>query len=56
MNKDVETTKDGILDAKRRLNYLLLNKNDSFLADNEIDIMYSLSKNEQIQKLFKQKT
>lgn len=43
--------KEEILEAKRKL-YSLLLKNG--LTDNEIDIMYLLSKDEQIQELLNQ--
>lgn len=47
--------KNEILEAKRRLYLLLLNKlnlDNIGLTDNEVDIMFLLSKDEQIQSLF----
>ena len=47
--------KEEILEAKRRLYLLLLNKpklDNRGLTDNEVDIMFLLSKDEQIQSLF----
>lgn len=44
--------KEEILEAKRRL-YSLLMKIDGYtITDNEIDILFLLSKDEQIQSLF----
>jgi len=37
-------------EAKRQLYHLLLNKSD--LTDNEVDLMYSLSIDKQIQEIF----
>lgn len=41
--------KEQILEAKRRLYLLLLNLDDHEISDNELEIMYVLSKDEQIQ-------
>ena len=44
--------KKEILEAKRRLYSLLLKLDNDKITDNELDIMLSLSKDEQIQDLF----
>lgn len=41
-----------ILEAKRRLFLLLMKLNEDTITDNEVDIMFLLSKDEQIQSLF----
>ena len=43
-----------ILEAKRNLYHLLLNRDNSEITENEWDIMYLLAKDEQIQSLLKQ--
>jgi len=43
--------KEEILEAKRRLYLLLLNKPNKDITDNEVDIMFMLSQDEQIQSL-----
>ena len=40
-----------LLDAKRKLYLLLLKKDINKLSNNEVDLMFLLSKDEQIQKL-----
>ena len=45
--------KEEILEAKRRLYLLLMKLNENTITDNEINIMFLLSKDEQIQSLFK---
>ncbi len=47
--------KEEILEAKRKLYSLLLKVNNDILTDNEVGLMMSLSKDEQIQSLFKNK-
>ena len=44
--------KEEILEAKRRLYLLLMKLNEDSITDNEVDIMFLLSKDEQIQSLF----
>ncbi len=44
-----------ILEAKRRLYLILLELGDEEMTDNEIAIMYILSKDKQIQSLLKSK-
>ena len=44
--------KECLLEAKRKL-YLILIQLGEEITDNEVDIMYLLSKDEQIKKLFK---
>lgn len=41
--------------AKRQLYSLLLKKDDEELTENEVDILFSLSKDEQIQKFLDEK-
>jgi hypothetical protein len=41
--------KEEILEAKRRLYSLLLDLDDHEISDNELEIMFLLSKDEQIQ-------
>lgn len=48
--------KEELLEAKRKLYHLLLNKNSDELSDNEVEIMFQLSKDEQIQELLNSKT
>jgi len=43
---------DCLLEAKRKLLLILIQLGEE-LTDNEVDIMYLLSKDEQIKKLFK---
>ncbi len=43
---------DELLEAKRTLYYLLLKTNEDKITDNEVEIIFLLSKDEQIQKLF----
>ena len=43
---------EEILEAKRRLYLLLMKLNEDSITDNEVDIMFLLSKDEQIQSLF----
>lgn len=43
-----------ILEAKCRLYLLLMNLDEDTITDNEVDIMFSLSKDKDIQSLFKQ--
>jgi len=43
---------DEILEAKRKLYALLLKVDEDTITDNEVDIMYLLSKDEQIKNLF----
>lgn len=47
--------KEEILEAKKKLYLLLLQSNSNLLTKNEIDIMFLISKDKQIQKLFKNK-
>ena len=44
--------KEEILNAKRKLYSLLLKLDEETITENELDIMYLLSKDEQIQNLF----
>jgi len=44
--------KEEILETKRRLCLLLMKLNEDTITDNEVDIMFLLSKDEQIQSLF----
>ena len=44
--------KKEILEAKRRLYLLLMKLNEDVITDNETEIMFLLSKDEQIQSLF----
>lgn len=48
--------KDEILEAKRRLYLLLMKLNENTITDNEVEIMFLLSKDEQIQSLFEERT
>jgi len=48
--------KEEILEAKRELYSLLLKLNEDTITDNELDIMCSLAKDEQIQSLLNAKT
>jgi hypothetical protein len=41
-----------ILEAKRRLYLLLMKLDEDTITDNEVEIMFLLSKDEQIQSLF----
>jgi hypothetical protein len=41
-----------ILEAKRRLYLLLMKLDEDIITDNEVEIMFLLSKDEQIQSLF----
>ena len=43
--------KEEILEAKRRLYLLLIKLNKDTITDNEVEIMFLLSKDEQIQSL-----
>jgi hypothetical protein len=43
---------EEILEAKRRLYLLLMKLDEVTITDNEVDIMFLLSKDEQIQSLF----
>lgn len=43
---------EEILEAKRRLYLLLMKLDEDTITDNEVDIMFLLSKDEQIQSLF----
>lgn len=45
--------KEEILEAKRKLYLLLMKLDEDTITDNEVDIMFLLSKDEQIQSLFK---
>ena len=47
---------EEILEAKRRLYLLLMKLNEDSITDNEVDIMFLLSKDEQIQSLFETQT
>jgi hypothetical protein len=44
--------KEEILNAKRKLYSLLLKLDEETITENELDIMYLLSKDEQIQNFF----
>jgi len=44
---------EQILEAKQKLYSLLIKLNENIITDNEVDIMFLLSKDEQIQSLFK---
>lgn len=44
--------KEEILEAKRRLYLLLMKLDKDIITDNEIEIIFLLSKDEQIQSLF----
>lgn len=44
--------KEEILEAKRRLYLLLIKLDEDTITDNEVDIMFLLSKDKQIQSLF----
>jgi len=44
--------KEEILELKRKLYLLLIKLDENEITDNEVDIMLSLSKDEQIQSLF----
>jgi hypothetical protein len=48
--------KEEILEAKRRLYLLLMKLNEDTITDNEADLMFLLSKDEQIQSLFETQT
>jgi hypothetical protein len=45
--------KNEILEAKKKLYSLLLTINPNDLTDNEVEIMFLLSNDEQIQNIFK---
>ena len=47
--------RNHLLEAKKELYSLLICKNDSDLTDNEVDIMYSLSKDAQIKEYLNSK-
>jgi hypothetical protein len=47
--------KKEILNAKRKLYSLLLKLDEETISENELDIMYLLSKDEQIQNFFENK-
>ena len=49
---NVKKIKEEILEAKRRLYLLLMKLNEDTITDNEVDIMFLLSKDEQIHSLF----
>ena len=51
-NQNLNRMKEEILEAKRRLYLLLMKLNEDSITDNEVDIMFLLSKDEQIQSLF----
>lgn len=42
----------GILEAKHKLYLLLMKLDEGTITDNEVEIMFLLSKDEQIQSLF----
>lgn len=44
--------KEEILEAKRKLYLLLMRLDEDTITDNEVDIMFLLSKDKQIQLLF----
>jgi hypothetical protein len=44
--------KEEILNAKRKLYSLLLKLDEETITENELDIMYALSNDEQIQNFF----
>lgn len=44
--------RNHLLDAKKNLYSLLLNMNSDDMSDEEVDIMYSLSKDKDIQNFF----
>ena len=44
--------KEEILEAKRRLYLLLMKLNEDLITDNEVEMMFRLSTDEQIQSLF----
>jgi len=44
--------KEEILEAKRRLYLLLMELDNNTITDNELEIMFRLSTDEQIQSLF----
>lgn len=44
---------EKLLEAKRELYSLLLKKDVDTLTENEVDIMFHLAKDKQIQELFK---
>jgi hypothetical protein len=44
--------KEEILETKRRLYLLLMKLDEDTITDNEVEIMFLLSKDEQIQTLF----
>jgi len=44
--------KEEILEAKRRLYLLLMKLDEDAITDNEVEIMFLLSKDKQIQSLF----
>ena len=48
-NQNLNRMKEEILEAKRRLYLLLMKLNEDSITDNEVDIMFLLSKDEQIQ-------
>lgn len=45
--------KEEILAAKRHLYFLLLQLTDDELTDNEVELLFFLAKDEQVQTLFK---
>ena len=47
--------KEEILEAKRKLYLLLLRLDEKTITENEVDIMYSISKDEQIQEFLNSK-
>jgi hypothetical protein len=47
--------KEEILNAKRKLYSLLLKLDEETISENELDIMYLLSKDGQIQNFFENK-
>jgi len=49
--KIITIMKEEILEAKRRLYLLLIKLNKDTITDNEVEIMFLLSKDEQIQSL-----
>ena len=55
-NQNLNRMKEEILEAKRRLYLLLMKLNEDSITDNEVDIMFLLSKDEQIQSLFETQT
>jgi len=47
--------KEEILEAKRKLYVLLMELDEAAITDNEAEIMFNLSKDEQIQSLLQKK-